>query len=281
MPEVGDVIFEENGSIQHPYIICSYLGQARPVNMADDGPLIIGALPQSGNLVTFRCANRDLSRLASQYAAAWSYPMVDEDCYDLPDDDDLATNDARLTPYAGSGPPTARYYGWQSHRYSGETAPFEHDALYRAFKWAGRLKKTPSSKKGMTCDVFICACFHAAAINLLYKGDLDKIEAKAKILGAGRSDQKASRTDRHQHNRSPSGSTYENSVLRAWSNVGALTGQSPDFLCHWKSTLSDGAGLPESLDEIFTAALLVDAKFTHGAQLKARMESDQQGWQQA
>lgn len=274
MFEIGDVIYKDNGVIQHPYIACEYQGQHRLVHMKEDGPLIIGSLPYGGTYAKFRCVNRELSLEASRYATSWSFAFEGE----LPGYGDVATNDAALTPYAAPGTRTARYYGWQAHRHSGETAPFEHDALYRAFKWAGRLEGTASAKKGMTCDVFICACFHAAAIYLLYGGDLDRIQAKAKVLGADRKDLKPS-ADRHAHQRSPSGSVFENSVLRGWSNAGATPGQDPAFLGHWKSTLSDGSHVPETLDEVFTTALLVDGKFTHGAQLKARMESDQKWWQ--
>ena len=144
-------------------------------------------------------------------------------------------------------------------------------------KWAGRLEGTASLKKGLTCGMFTCACFHAAAINLIYGGDLGKIQAKAKILGTGRSTQKALRADRRDLSKPLD--KFENSVLRAWSNAGPLPGHDPDFQYHWKSVLNDGTKLPASLDEVFTAALLVDAKFTHGAQMKARMEADQAWWQ--
>ncbi len=273
--EIGDILFLDNGAIQHPGIICDYNGKHRMAHMTEDGPVLAMNI-STVKIASFRCKSQALARCAAQYARSWCFPMTS--CV-LPNDDDTAANGAAWTPYASHGL-TGRYYGWQAHRYSGETARFEHDALYRAYKWASRLEGTLSLKKGFTCDVFVCACFHAAAINLLYDGDLGAIQAKARLLGAGRSAQKALRADRHALNKSPkSGTEYENSVLRPWSNVGPLPNQHPAILSHWMSTLCDAPRMPASLEEIFTGALLVDAKFTHGAQMKARMEADCQWWQ--
>ena len=46
-----------------------------------------------------------------------------------------------------------------------------------------------------------------------------------------------------------------------------------------KSVLNDSVSLPEALHDIFTMALVVDAKFTHGAQTLECMQSDEKWWQ--
>ncbi|MGI9498514.1 MAG: hypothetical protein ACR2P3_00625 [Geminicoccaceae bacterium] len=272
MHEVGDVIFSISNTVVHPAIVCRHKDQLQQVDMLEDGASI-GNIQQRPNMTTFRYKNRKLAQTAAKYAVAWA----DETGWYT-----SGTNGAALTPYA-SKDSAGRYYGWQAHRFSGETAPFEHDALYRAFKWAGQLEGPLSANKGFTCDIFVCACFHAAAISLLYSGDLARIQAKAKALGAGRSAQKAKRSDRHNlDNETPKSKTaYENSVLRAWSNVGALGKQDPAFLGHWRSTLSDASPLPEALEDVFTSALLVDGKYAYGAQMMARLEADDKWWQKA
>jgi len=290
MLEVGDVVFEAGHNVQHPAIVSNYNGELSLTELDAEGAFTSTRPVDSGG-VAYRCRNKALAMVAADYAVSASFLKVSsastapgEMIIGPPDEEGedeevnmVAINGAPVTPYSNKSV-AGRYYGWQAHRYSGVTAPFEHDALYRAFKWAGRLTSSLSRNKGMTCDVFICACFHAAAINLLYGGNLEKIQANTKILSNGRSAQKAQRAGRNDLNTAPSGTEYENSVLRNWSNVGAMKGQSPEFLCHWMSTLSGATKIPSSLDEAFTTALLVDAKFTDGTQMMTRMENDKAGW---
>ena len=268
MYEVGDVLFFCD-EVVHPSIIVKHKGELRQVDMIEDGASV-GRIQERSHVEAFRCRNQALAQRAADYALAWA----DETGWYS-----SGTNGAAPTPYA-SKDLTGCYYGWQAHRKSGETAPFEHDALYRAFKWASRKDDPLSREKGFTCDVFVCACFHAAAISLLYKADMAKIAAKVELLGGGRSEQKLLKPDRHVTLISPkSGTEFEKSVLRTWSNAGVLPAQDPSFLGHWKSVLNDCVDMPEALHDVFTLALLVDAKFTHGAQMLERMQSDEKWWQ--
>jgi len=212
-------------------------------HMAETGPEVV-TIEAAPPTTVWRCKNNDLATTAAAYAKLW---CRDGEQFTL--SPDTAMNGAPATPYAEKGT-QGRYYGWQAARRSGSIPSFNHDSLYRAFKWAARMHESASRNKGMTCDVFIIACFHAAAVNLMYKGNLSSIQAKAKILGNGRHEAKHRKEGRLEIFRSPrSRISVEKSVLREFSNIGAIGDQNADINVHWRSAFNDANGpLPEALN---------------------------------
>ncbi|MBC6445516.1 MAG: hypothetical protein GDA50_08935 [Alphaproteobacteria bacterium GM202ARS2] len=148
MYQVGDVIFYPNEAV-HPSIVVSHRGELQQVDMVEDG-VSVGPIKERSGLQAFRCMNQGLARRDADYALAWA----DETGGWV-----KAISGAAITPYATKGR-DGHYYGWRAHRKSGETARFGHDVLYRAFKWASRKNDPLNKEKGVTCDVFVCACFH-------------------------------------------------------------------------------------------------------------------------
>ncbi len=71
----------------------------------------------------------------------------------------------------------------------------------------------------------------------------------------------------------------EKSVLREFSNVGAVGDQNADINIHWRSAFNDADGpVPEELSDIFTEGLLLDAKFCEGLKMKRSMAEDSKWW---
>ncbi|MGI9486358.1 MAG: hypothetical protein ACR2RF_10870 [Geminicoccaceae bacterium] len=277
MYQVGDIIFsEEWATTLHPVIVCEsghVKGKLVMAHMAETGPEVV-KIEAAPPTTVWRCKNEELAKTAAAYAKFWC-----RDGEQLALSPDTAVNGAPATPYAEKGT-QGRYYGWQAARRSGSKPSFNHDSLYRAFKWAGRMHETASRNKGMTCDVFVIACFHAAAVNLMYLGDLGKIQAKAKILGNGRRETKHGKEGRKDTFRSPkSRISVEKSVLREFSNVGAIGDQNADINIHWRSAFNDTCGpLPAELSDVFTEGLLLDAKFCDGLKMKRSMNEDSNWW---
>ncbi len=257
----GDILID-SWFAGHTILCCSKAGEMYVAEILADGVKFRPATKLDANI--YRCHNKNLADKAADYMTSWCDP---------------ASGHA-TTPFAVKGIPTGRYYGWISQVKSGVTLPFEHDALYRAFKWASRIDRPISFNKGITCAFFVVAAYQAAAIDLIYSGDIATIKAKALMLGAGRSEAKKTHDGQHERWSTLTGTSVENSVLPRYSNVGPLPNQSAEFFAHWKSVLGDAPNCPVKLEDVFTQAMLVDAKYDSSPALEDRLKTDGVNWQE-
>jgi hypothetical protein len=162
----------------------------------------------------------------------------------------------------------------------GVAAPFEYDALYRSLKWALLYGGVFSENRGTTCCAVIIAAYHAASVFYWTEGTtpeerLERIQTQYEWLRDNRGAKKPSKIIK-----TTSQGDLSNKAFREVSN----RGQGPqvasmDFLTIARSILADLAGEEVELEQVYTPALLLDAKYTHSSTLLTRLRQAANGWE--
>ncbi|USX24004.1 hypothetical protein NHH73_15345 [Oxalobacteraceae bacterium OTU3CINTB1] len=178
-----------------------------------------------------------------------------------------------------------------------KSRPFEFDALYRAVKWAHRAineSKPFSERHGTTCCAFVTACYHAAFISDIAKGDPANIQITYEYLSGERTDKRSpeSKTARKNteiqvHNKLGASYPQTGGFHHAVSNVGSDRNKQTSIFSieDWIDVALFGLAdidLPEGKvvtpAEIVTPGLAYDAKFYFSADLLKNLGKSDSGW---
>lgn len=167
---------------------------------------------------------------------------------------------------SGGGVDFSRYSGVQDQLKAGANPPFEFDALYRAFKWANRMRSGFSKNRGITCCAFITACFQAAAVDH-FTGDFRKTKAGFDMLSQLRGDKASLRTidvDDPANYIAVGGrkKLIAKHVLRSNNNPGGFSDRF-DVNDYCRFITKELRGTERTIEDIFPSGVLVDAKFNY------------------
>ena len=161
---------------------------------------------------------------------------------------------------------------------------FEYDALYRVLKWVRRGGDQPFSRnRGTTCCAFIIACYQAAS---LYENTTGDREAKFNLV---LENLKNNRNEKRKLGAddlilSPTGKKISLNSMRENSNAGfkGTVGFRPENQQEYMKYLLDELTQKKELTfaDVFTPALLIDAKYTNTLILRNRLQSQalSKGW---
>ncbi len=246
------------------------------------GNHMVHAMPQTGltrvNMVdgrsygiwdgawAYRSRSATLRGLAADYATSWAQSAFGRTAYSSDSSDRVVDN---------------RGTGVKEQKSLGVPAPFGYDAFYRSFKWALRYGGQFSAERGTTCCAVIVAAYHAASIFSSTGGDTpeerrDKIGKVYDFLSRHRGAKKAPEILKLTSERKtlttrafPQTSNREQDDSSGRMEFGNLSAEILEAL----------AGRPVSLEDVYTRALLVDAKFTHTTVLQQRLTDHTDAWQ--
>ncbi|WP_108261000.1 hypothetical protein [Mangrovicoccus ximenensis] len=160
-----------------------------------------------------------------------------------------------------TGADMSRYSGVQAWLHQDASAPFEFDALYRAFKWATRMRTGFSKTSGTTCCAFITACFQAAAVDHFTR-DHRNTAAILALLAELRGE-KMPKQERQSLfvEAGPKKKKIALGALREHANPGGFKPHLFGVNDYCRFVTKEVMGVGEIVEELLPSALLVDAKF--------------------
>lgn len=294
MLKVGDVLFRL-GDFNHTTIITDPMefGHLDQLAKAQKMEIVHAASIDSGvyrelididkeeglnrHFLVFRADSAELADYASRFAKVWAWHR-DENLK-------ITKGGARVkqTYYSyskgtGMTPSDGRYYGAQEMRKSGVNPEFGFDALFRAFKWACKLREAFSKERGTTCCAYITASFQAAVIDRLANGNTARILEAFAFLKSQRAEKPVAKAERATATTTVGSTTVVTKrSLRAFSNAGAKdTTLTTDDWCKLASKLV--CDEEKTVAEVFPRALIVDARFNYTDNLRSMMRQSGSGF---
>ena len=175
---------------------------------------------------------------------------------------------------------SSRYYGVQMFRSADICPPFEYDSLYRATKWACKLREPFSKNRGTTCCAFITACYQASVIGVLAGSNFSKMNTAFQYLKENREMKVPLHVRQTQYVESgPRKIAWQ--ATQQYSNSGDITHgdnkKSVDAYCQDVTEILCGRRL--TVAQTFPPALVVDAKFNYSANFERMIRRPHSGWQ--
>ena len=162
------------------------------------------------------------------------------------------------------GADKSRYSGVQHALHTGQSPPFEFDALYRAFKWASRQRKGFSENRGTTCCAFVTACFQAAAVDHYAQNQGNIVKGLA-LLRELRGDKLPLEERELSHIEvGAKKKLIALSALREHANPGGFH-KAFGVNDYCKFVTREIHGLEMTIEDLFPPAILVDAKFNYSS----------------
>ncbi|MBZ5723874.1 MAG: hypothetical protein LAP87_02650 [Acidobacteriia bacterium] len=246
------------------------------------GNHMVHAMPQTGltraNMVdgrsygiwdgawAYRARSATLRDLAADYASSWAPSAFGRTAYSRDSSKKVVDN---------------RGSGVKEQMRLGIPAPFGYDAFYRSFKWALRYDGQFSAERGTTCCAVLIAAYHAASVFTWTLGDtpeerLDRIGKVYDFLSRHRG-------PKNEPELVKLTSDLKDLTSRAFprtSNRGQDVGSGRMEFGNLSAEILEAlAGEAVTLEDVYTRALLVDAKFTHTTVLQKRLTDHTGAWE--
>ncbi|MDG0024570.1 hypothetical protein [Trinickia sp. Y13] len=177
-----------------------------------------------------------------------------------------------------SGADRSRYSGAQAARHSDQAPPFEFDALYRAFKWASRMRSAFSENRGTTCCAFITACFQASVIDHYMDGSYAKVSKGLELLTELRGEKlPKEKLEGEWVESGPKKKKIALGALREFSNPGGFSSRF-DVNDYCKFVTKEILGREMTVEDMFPSALWVDAKFNYSKNFERMLAAPNSGF---
>jgi len=287
MLKVGDVLFRI-GDFNHTTIITDPMefGHLDQLAKAQKMEIVHAASIDSGvyrelididkeeglkrHFLVYRANNAELADYATRFAKVWAWHR-DENLKITKGGSRVKQTFYSYSKGANTTPSDGRYYGAQEMRKAAVNPEFGFDALFRAFKWACKLREAFSKERGTTCCAYITASFQAAVIDRLAKGDTKLILKAFEFLKSERAEKPVPKAERATATVTVGTSTVVTKrSLRAFSNAGAKDSSvSVDEWCKLATAIVCGEA--KTVAEVFPKALIVDARFNYTDNLRTMM----------
>lgn len=287
MLKVGDVLFRL-GDFNHTTIITDPMefGRLDQLAKAQKMEIVHAASIDSGvyrelididkeeglnrHFLVYRADDAVLADYASRFAKVWAWHR-DENLKVTKGGAKVKQTLYSYSKGGGMAPSDGRYYGAQEMRKSGTNPEFGFDALFRAFKWACKLREAFSKDRGTTCCAYITASFQAAVVDRLAKGDTTRVIGAFELLKSARAEKPVPKAERATATITVGTNTVVTKrSLRAFSNAGAKDPSlTVDEWCKLASKMV--CDEEKTVAQVFPKALIVDARFNYTDNLRTMM----------
>lgn len=172
----------------------------------------------------------------------------------------------------------SRYYSVQAFRNANLSPAFEYDSLYRAVKWACKLREAFSQNRGTTCCAFITACYQASVIGHLAGSKIQKMQAARDFLAGNREMKVPLEVRKTQYVESGPRKIAFRALQQYSNSLDVSHGvKSVDEWCQDVTEILCGVRM--TVAETFPPPLIVDAKYNYSANFERMIKQPNSGWQ--